>query len=257
MGVVYKGKHLLIDRPVAIKMLHHEYASNDLISSRFLREAKSLSSLSHPNLVAVFDYGITADKEPYLVMEYYDGKGLDEIFESSADMTLTEIIKILCQVCDALTAVHNQSIVHRDIKPSNVLISVDAVVKLVDFGIAKNLENTALDLTEAGEVVGTPTYMSPEQCRGLELDSRSDIYSLGCVMYEALTGRAPFSADSFYELAQQHIEAEPSGFSLIDVSREVSQALADVVFQALAKDPDRRQQTAAQLKDALLAAAGM
>jgi len=258
MGIVYKAKHLLIDRPVAIKMLHPENAANDHLVGRFLSEAKSLSSLSHPNLVAVFDYGITASKEPYLVMEYYKGKGLDEILESGANMNVAQIIPILCQVCDALTAVHNQSIVHRDIKPSNVLISADSLVKLVDFGIAKSLQsNNLINLTDAGEVVGTPKYMSPEQCMGKELDSRSDIYSLGCVMYEAFTGQTPFSANSFYEMAQQHIGVLPSSFSLTQAPRAVSQALSEVLFQALAKDPDKRQQTAGELKEALLAAARM
>jgi len=261
MGIVYKGRHLLIDRPVAIKMLRPEFVSDEQVVSRFLREAKSLSSLSHPNLVAVFDYGMTTTKEPYLVMEYYEGRGLDDILVSDAKIGVAEIIPILCQVCDALTAVHSKSIVHRDVKPSNVLISGEAMVKLVDFGIAKSLENKSMTLTEVGEVVGTPKYMSPEQCLGKDLDSRSDIYSLGCVMYEAITGRAPFYADSFYELVQQHLETVPSNFSVVQSSPAVSQAMAqglvDVIFQALAKDPSQRQQTAAKLKDDLLAVAAM
>jgi DNA-binding NarL/FixJ family response regulator/tRNA A-37 threonylcarbamoyl transferase component Bud32 len=252
MGIVYKGTHLLMERPVAIKMLHPEYASDELVCRRFQTEAKSLSLLSHPNLVAVYDFGITAGNEPFMVMDYHKGLGLEDILDNHEPMTTQQAIDIFCQVCDALTAVHNRDIIHRDIKPSNIVISEDGNVKLVDFGIAKSVDANAMNLTMAGEVVGTPKYMSPEQCMGLALDQRSDIYALGCVMYEVFTGRAPFSADSFYEMVRQHVDKEPSRVPFLHSPMTVPAELQKIVLTALSKDPDTRHQTAADLKQALL-----
>lgn len=255
MGIVYKGKHLLMDRPVAIKMLHPEYLQDELVVKRFQSEAKSLSSLSHPNLVSVFDFGITPNKEPYMVMDFHDGKGLDEILEKYSKIDLSMALKIFCQVCDALTAVHSRNMVHRDIKPGNIVISEDGLVKLVDFGIAKNVDSKALHLTMTGEVVGTPKYMSPEQCMGKTLDARSDIYALGCVMYEVFTGMPPFEADSFYEMVRQHVDDVPSHLPFADPSLKIPVGLEAIIFKTLQKDPALRQQTAAQLKLELIALA--
>jgi serine/threonine protein kinase len=258
MGIVYKGKHLLMDRPVAIKMLHPEYCEDEVVVKRFQTEAKSLSTLSHPNLVAVFDFGMTPTKEPYMVMDYHDGKGLDEILERFTRLNLDMAVKVFCQVCDALTAVHERHMVHRDIKPSNIVISEKGLVKLVDFGIAKSADSKALNLTMTGEVVGTPKYMSPEQCMGKELDARSDIYALGCVMYEAFTGKPPFDADTFYEMVRQHVDDLPSRVPFRKLSLnsvKVPPELEAIAFKALEKDPDQRYQTAALLKKDLLAVA--
>ncbi len=252
MGIVYKGRHLLMDRPVAIKMLHPEYAFDEIVAKRFLSEAKSLCAVSHPNLVSVFDFGMTATNEPYMVMEYHDGKALDDILADCPTMDLAAAIRIFAQVCDALTGVHESNIVHRDIKPGNILIAENGMVKLVDFGIAKILNGKALNLTMSGEVVGTPKYMSPEQCMGKPLDARSDIYALGCVMHEFFTGRPPFEADTFFEMVQKHVHEIPKKMPfyphLLSVPPEQT-----IVRQALEKEPRNRQQTAALLKEELLA----
>ncbi len=251
MGVVYKGKHLYMDRPVAIKMLHPEYTEDDVVYKRFQSEAKSLSSLSHPNLVAVFDFGVTANREPFMVMDFHEGKGLDDILLDKIKISPEAAIPIFCQVCDALSAVHERNIVHRDIKPSNIVISEDGVVKLVDFGIAKKMDSPSTNLTMAGEVVGTPKYMSPEQCMGRELNTSSDIYALGCVMYEVFTGQPPFDADSFYEMVRQHVDHDPSRLPF-RASPEISPKLEAIILKSLSKDPSQRQQSTAQLKEELL-----
>jgi len=252
MGIVYKGKHLLMDRPVAIKMLHPEYADDELIVKRFRSEAQSLSGLSHQNLVAVFDFGITPANEPYMVMDYHQGRGLDDILDSHVALKADFAIHIFSQVCDALTAVHQHHIVHRDIKPSNIVIAENGMVKLVDFGIAKSVGSKALHLTMTGEVVGTPKYMSPEQCMGKELDARSDIYALGCVMYEVFTGKPPFEADSFYEMVRQHVDILPSKLPFLQPAMPIPSALEAIIFKTLQKDPNLRHQSAAQLKNELL-----
>jgi DNA-binding NarL/FixJ family response regulator/tRNA A-37 threonylcarbamoyl transferase component Bud32 len=252
MGIVYKGRHLFMDRPVAIKMLHPENAEDEVTYKRFQSEAKSLSALSHPNLVAVFDFGITANKEPYMVMDYHNGKGLDLMLKESDRLQPAQGISIFTQVCDALSAVHERSIVHRDIKPGNIVISDDGMVKLVDFGIAKKVDTKLSDLTMAGEVVGTPKYMSPEQCMGKDLQASSDIYALGCVMYEVFTGGPPFDADSFYEMVRQHVDHNPSRLPF-RACPEIPSKLESIIFKSLAKDPTARYQSAAQLKEDLLA----
>jgi DNA-binding NarL/FixJ family response regulator/tRNA A-37 threonylcarbamoyl transferase component Bud32 len=253
MGIVYKGRHLLMDRPVAIKMLHPEYVADELVVKRFLSEAKSLSTLSHPNLVAIFDFGMTPAQEPYLVMEYCEGKGLDDILENQSKIDIGRAIHIFCQVCDALTAAHERNIVHRDIKPSNILVSEEGIVKLVDFGIAKSADSKAINLTMTGEVVGTPRYMSPEQCVGGHLDARSDIYALGCVMYEVFTGTPPFVADSFYEMVNKHVNEKPPTLPFDRLPVPVPPTLVAIVFHTLEKEPNDRPHTAASLKKALLA----
>jgi DNA-binding NarL/FixJ family response regulator/tRNA A-37 threonylcarbamoyl transferase component Bud32 len=252
MGIVYKGRHLLMDRPVAIKMLHPENAEDEVTYKRFQSEAKSLSALSHPNLVSVFDFGLTANKEPYMVMDYHNGKGLDEILHETEKVSASRGISIFCQVCDALTAVHERSMVHRDIKPGNIVISDAGLVKLVDFGIVKKVDNKINNLTMAGEVVGTPKYMSPEQCMGKDLQATSDIYSLGCVMYEVFTGAPPFDADSFYEMVRHHVDHSPSRLPF-RAAPEIPAKLEAIILKSMAKDPSQRYQSTAQLKEELLA----
>jgi eukaryotic-like serine/threonine-protein kinase len=253
MGIVYKGKHLLMDRPVAIKMLHPELAANELVVRRFLSEAKSLCAVSHPNLVTVFDFGMTPAKEPYIVMEYHEGKALDDLVHESSPIELGAAINIFSQVCDALTGVHAQNIVHRDIKPGNIIISESGQVKLVDFGIAKNMDGKGVDLTMSGEVVGTPSYMSPEQCMGQSLDATSDIYSLGCVMFEFFTGKTPFNSGSFLGIVHKHIHELPSKVPFYQLLVHVPAELEEIIFQTLEKEPSKRQQSAAILKRALAA----
>ncbi len=246
MGIVYKATHLLMDRPVAIKMLHSHHLADASIVKRFQTEARSLSLLTHPNLVTAFDFGMTQLNEPYMVMDFHDGKGLDEILQTYSKITFGRAVNIFSQICDALTAVHECGIVHRDIKPSNILISEAGLVKLVDFGIAKSIQSMTSNLTLAGQVMGTPRYMSPEQYMGKELDSRSDIYALGCVMYEVFTGKPPFSATGYFELVRQHVEDLPSHEPFAPLI-DFSPALEEIIFKCLEKDPDFRYQSAEQL----------
>jgi DNA-binding NarL/FixJ family response regulator len=257
MGIVYRAKHLLMDRLVAIKMLHPALIEDELVVRRFQSEAKSLNGLVHPNLVAVFDYGITAKGEPYMVMDYHNGRGLDNILENHSQIDIGMAFNIFSQACDALTAVHEHNMLHRDIKPSNIVISEDGLVKLVDFGIAKSIVKAALNLTPACEIVDTPKYMSPEQCIGGELDARSDIYALGCVMYEVFGGQPPFKADNFYDMVRQHVDVAPSRLPFFQLSEYFSPVLESIVFKALAKEPDQRYQSTAELKIELQAVASL
>lgn len=254
MGIVYKGRHLLMDRPVAIKMLYPQHIADMYVLRRFQTEARSLSTLSHPNLVAVFDFGIADSDEPYMVMDFHEGKGLDEVLKIYQRIATPRALEIFLQVCEALSVVHENNIVHRDIKPGNILVSEAGAVTIVDFGIAKSTQSMASNLTRPGYVVGTPSYMSPEQCLGQELDSRSDIYSLGCVMYEVFTGKPPFSAPTYFELVRQHIEDAPSREPFA-AATGFSPVLEAIILKCLAKEPAMRYQSARQIKQELLAVA--
>jgi len=252
MGIVYKAKHLLMDRCVAIKMLRRQHLGDALIVKRFQSEAKSLAALSHPGLVTIFDYGMTHLNEPYLVMDFHDGLGLDQILLSRSKITVGRAVNIFSQICAALTVVHECNIIHRDIRPSNILISANGLVKLIDFGIARSSQSMASNLTVAGQVMGTPNYMSPEQCLGRELDARSDIYALGCVMYQVFTGKPPFSSLVYFDLVRQHVEDLPSHQPSAELLHFCPE-LEAIIFKCLAKDPERRYKSAAQLNRELTA----
>lgn len=258
MGIVYRGRHMLMDRPVAIKMLHPEYSEDEQVVKRFQSEARTLSQVIHPNLVSVFDFGLTAHGEPFMVMDYHQGQSLENYLIANGPLPMNFGRNVFCQVLEALQAVHKTGIVHRDIKPSNIIVSKDVppVVKLVDFGIAKNIHSSKekLKLTMTGEVVGTPRYMSPEQCTGRELDARSDIYALGCVMYECFTGKPTFDGDSFYDMVRQHVNEMPSRLPFFQPGISLPKELVEVIFKALRKDPDERFQTAQEMETALKAA---
>ncbi len=255
MGIVYRGRHVLMNRAVAIKMLHPEYAADDQVVGRFQSEAQTLSQLSHPNLVSVFDFGVTARQEPFMVMDFHSGQSLENYLIENGPLDAEMGIALFSQVLDGLSVVHRAGIVHRDIKPSNVLVSLEPQlgVKIVDFGIAKNpaFEREKLKLTNTGEVVGTPRYMSPEQCTGKVLDARSDIYALGCVMYESFTGKAIFQGDSFYDLVRQHVNDYPSQLPFFQPGVSLSKEVVEVIYKALRKDPDERFQSAAEMREAL------
>ena len=255
MGMVYKGRHIYMNRLVAIKVLHPEQAKDQSIVARFRKEASALCRFSHPNLVAVFDFGVMKSGEPFMVMDFCDGESLDKIIRREGNLKIEQCLDIFSQACEALIAVHSQGMIHRDVKPGNLLLGKDGMIKLVDFGLCKNvggLENL-IRRTCTGEVVGSPSYMSPEQCIGKELDQRSDIYSLGVSMYEALTGEIPFDGDSFYEILNQHIRGTPSREPFL--RKNIPIELEEIVFRCIDRDPDARFQSAEELLKALQKAA--
>jgi serine/threonine protein kinase/tetratricopeptide (TPR) repeat protein len=258
MGVVYKAHHKSVEKTLAVKMLHPRFANDKQVMKRFENEAKAASLLTHVNLASVYDYGVSADGEPYLVMDYVDGQTLQDVLKVEKSLPVPRFLNIFKQVCDALAHAHMKQLVHRDLKPANImLVTTDNqsdFVKLVDFGIAKALPKANTDeqrLTQTGEVLGSPVYMCPEQCLGLQPDARGDIYSLGCVMYEALVGRPPFLRDNVVQTILAHLNESPSSFAECAPERGLPPELEKIVFKCLEKDPAKRFQTAEELKDGL------
>ena len=260
MSIVYKAKHRLMDRIVAIKMLHSNIKYDPVSLERFRLEAQAASSLSHHNIIAVHDFGVTAESEAYFVMDYLDGESLDELLQRKTKLPWERAIGIFKQVADGLGAAHKKSIIHRDLKPANVvLIKEDdgsELAKLVDFGIAKLLAGAGKEqqnLTKTGDVFGSPIYMSPEQCLGKSLDQRSDIYSLGCLMYETLTGNPPLMGTSYLETMNKQVDEPPKPFAEAAPDAKVPAELESIIMRCLAKDPDQRYQNCEEIRDQLSA----
>jgi serine/threonine protein kinase len=258
MGVVYRGVHLLMDREVAIKVVHARYAQQDpSCLDRFKLEAKATSALSHPNVMAVFDFGITDTGTAYLVMDYLRGESLDQILKREGELHPLRALRIFRQACGALAHAHSKGVIHRDLKPSNIML-VDEhdesdVVKIVDFGIAKLLpgaRGNSQQLTDTGQIFGSPLYMSPEQCMGNSQDGRSDIYSLGCLMYEALAGIPPITGDNVLAVVYKHLNEIPVSMGVL-ARQKVPDELEEIVAKALEKHPDSRYQSMADLKKIL------
>lgn len=255
MGNVYKATQKIVERTVAVKVMHSEKLQKREAVLRFQQEARAAGSLNHPNIVGFFDFGLTDDNVPFIVMDYIQGASLFDVLKQST-LPLDRFINIFSQICDALEHAHSKGIIHRDIKPSNVMLvrneDGSECVKILDFGIAKLLPRHDLParvtLTQTGELFGSPQYMSPEQFAGLPLDTRSDMYSLGCVMYEALTGQAPVTADSIIELVQKHTNEPPAPMRSIKPDLDIPKQLEAVVFKTLEKDPEQRFPTMAVLK---------
>jgi serine/threonine-protein kinase len=248
MGAVYRVTRLLIGDTVAIKILHATQNADSMATERFRREAQAAARLKHPNVVAVYDFGVSSDGFQYLVMELVEGNSLREIIRKQGPFNSYAASEIVGQVCAALDAAHQQGVIHRDIKPDNILVSSTADgrrVKVLDFGIAKLRDQSASDLTQTGSVMGTPHYMSPEQCLGEELDSRSDVYSLGIVLYEMLCGVVPFNSPISTAVVVQHVNQPPP--SLRARNPNIPPAVEAVVFHALAKRREARPQTAGDL----------
>lgn len=257
MGTVYRATRLLIGDAVAIKVLHPAQVSDLQAIERFRREAQAVARLKHPNVVVVHDFGVSNRSLVYFVMELVEGESLRSIIKRGP-LAPSATGEIISQVCSALDEAHRRNIIHRDLKPDNVIVttlSTGLRVKVLDFGIAKllDLSVTADNLTQTGTVLGTPHYMSPEQCLGEELDGRSDIYSLGVVLYEMLSGIVPFKSPSLTALVLQHVTQPPPPLRGINIS--ISVALERVVMRALEKQRDARQQTvnelARELRDAI------
>ncbi|HEY9719446.1 MAG TPA: serine/threonine-protein kinase [Trichormus sp.] len=256
MSIVYKALHKLMDRNVAIKMLHKNLKEDIVALERFRLEARAASLLSHQNIIAVYDFGVTNDGEPYFVMDCLEGESLKELIERKGRVPFDRALPIFRQICDGLEAAHKKGVVHRDLKPANVcLIKEDdgsELVKLVDFGIAKLLPQSGKEqqhLTQTGEVFGSPIYMSPEQCLGKDLDTRSDIYALGCLMYETLTGDPPFIGDSFLETMNKHVGEEAKSIRKAFPDANVPEDLDQLILQCMSKKPENRYQSAGEIRD--------
>jgi serine/threonine-protein kinase len=249
MGAVYRGSQHSVGREVAIKLVTPTLVSDSDVIKRFLREAKLASRLSHPNAVAVLDFGQTDDGLFYLVMELVTGRTLDQVIKAEKTLTPERIVRIGTQVCDALEGAHALQIVHRDLKPANIMLMASGrdLVKVLDFGLAKSLapDQTSMTMTNAGSLLGTPAFMPPELALGQSCDGRADLYSLGVILYLLGTGRLPFISESAHELIAMH------GTQPAPPMHGVPPALGAVVDQLLEKDPARRLQTAAQTREAL------
>lgn len=254
MGVVYKGKQELMDRIVAIKMLLAHHLNDTHSVKRFLHEGKATCKLKHPHIITVYDYGVSPQGQPYIVMDFLEGTPLSDQIRKEGQIGVDRSMSIFKQAALALEHAHSQGVIHRDLKPSNiVLIDFDGnkdYVKVVDFGVAKLIEDAGTEmqrLTQMGEVCGSPVYMSPEQCQGMPLDPRSDIYSMGIVMYETLTNKLPLLGKTLVETMHKHIMEPPTPFSESRPDLYIPERVEQVIFRALAKNPEDRQQSMKQL----------
>src|SRR5437764_4924433 len=246
MAEVWEGHDVVLARRVAVKLPHAHLGRQESFRRRFRREAVAAARLSHPNIVSIFDTG-TDDEDNFIVMERVDGPSLRQLFVPDRAMPVDRAVSITGQVASALEYAHRQGVVHRDIKPANILIGQDGMVKVADFGIAKAALGD--DMTQTGTALGTARYLAPEQVDGGLPDRRSDIYSLGVVLYEMICGRPPFRADNELALALQHLRADPPPPR--SVAPEVPPWLEGVVLTALAKSPDQRFASADRLCNAL------
>ncbi len=245
MAEVFLARDSALDRPVAVKVLFAEFATDPAFVERFRREAQAAANLTHPNIVGVYDWG-AQDGTYYIVMEYVDGESLAQITHSAGPLQARRAAEIAFEVAGGLGYAHQRGVVHRDVKPGNVLISSSGVAKVTDFGIARALSSPADDLTQAGSVMGTASYFSPEQAQGFAVDARSDLYSLGVVLFELVTGRPPFVGDSPVAIAYKHVQERPPRPS--DVVSGVPAGLEAVILKLLSKDPANRYLSADDLR---------
>ncbi|MDT7689411.1 MAG: eukaryotic-like serine/threonine-protein kinase [Acidobacteriota bacterium] len=264
MGCVYRATHVLMEKTVAVKVLHPALAADDKIVARFTREAKAASRISHPHAINVTDFGESDNGVVYLVMEYLKGRTLKEVVRSGGPMPLARVVEIVHQVSGALEAAHVEGVVHRDLKSDNIMLEEAAGggdwAKVLDFGIAKiqqtaqSIHETDPGLTAPNLIIGTPQYMSPEQCsQASDIDARSDVYSFGVIIYELLAGHVPFTADSPTGVMMKHIQ-EPAP-SILDERKDLPASIGRVIARALAKRPEERFQSAGELYEALSVAA--
>ena len=262
MGTVYRARHLLIDRPVAVKVLNPRFVEDEAARTRFRREAKACGRLQHVNAVTVTDFGTSQDGYVYLVMELLEGRTLRDVLAKEGPLDPARSVSLVLQISAAVAAAHEAGIIHRDLKPGNIFIvqraEVPAVVKVLDFGIAK-LAADSLDedepktLTQVGAMIGTPRYMSPEQCNGAELTPAADVYSLGVILYEMLTGTVPFSGSTPLAIAMKHTGEVPR--SPRDFVSAIPPALEQAVLHTLEKRPQDRPANAAEFRAELLSTA--
>jgi serine/threonine protein kinase len=258
MGVVYKARHTLMDRIVAIKMLKSTLISDSMSVKRFQQEVKASARIDHPHAITVYNFGISPEGLPYIVMDFLQGNSLAEVIKAEGHVEVDRGVKIITQACEALAHAHKQGVVHRDLKPSNIVLTEydedPDFVKVVDFGVAKLMGGTAEGaqrLTQTGEVCGSPVYMSPEQCMGQELDLRSDIYSMGILIYETLTGKLPLIGRTMVDTMSKHVSEMPPSFSKVRPDLYIPERIEQVVMRAMAKDPADRHQNMDELREDL------
>ncbi|WP_327111262.1 Stk1 family PASTA domain-containing Ser/Thr kinase [Nocardia sp. NBC_01730] len=257
MSEVHKARDVRLSRDVAIKVLRADLARDPTFYLRFKREAQNAAALNHPAIVAVYDTGeaeVDGGPLPYIVMEYVDGDTLRDIVRGKGPLPPRRAMEVVADVCAALDFSHKAGIVHRDMKPANIMINRAGAVKVMDFGIARAIADSANPMTQTAAVIGTAQYLSPEQARGETVDARSDVYSVGCVLFEILTGEPPFTGDSPVAVAYQHVREDPRLPS--HVYSGVPRELDSVVLKAMSKNPANRYQTAAEMRADLIRVLG-
>ncbi len=253
MAEVHRGRDTVLGRDVAVKIMRSELARDDTFYRRFRREAQNSASLNHPSIVAIYDTGeehVDGDDLPYIVMEVVEGDTIRDVILMDGPMEIDRALGVMADVCGAIDFSHRKGIIHRDVKPANIMISHDGAVKVMDFGIARAISDSTSTLTQTSSVLGTAQYLSPEQARGESVDSRSDIYSAGCVLYEMVTGAPPFTGESPVAVAYQHVREDPAPPSTINP--ELDRYVDAVVMQAMAKNPDNRYSSAGDMRSDLL-----
>ncbi len=256
-GLVYRAKHVFMDTYVAVKLLFPQMTAQADHVDRFKREASSAMTLSHHNVLRVHDFGFLDIMQPYLVMELLEGKSLADLISSEGRLSPAQMLDLMQQTASGLAHAHEKGIVHRDIKPSNLMLVEEEAdklsVKIVDFGLAKvtRLDNTTATLTKTGDIFGSPPYMSPEQCLGRSVDQRSDIYSLGCIIFEALNGSPPFVGDSLLATILLHVHGLPPSLEVPGASPELLQELERIIGKCLQKDRDYRYESVHELQEDL------
>jgi eukaryotic-like serine/threonine-protein kinase len=271
MGVVYKAIQESTGREVAVKLLHHFLGGNSDSVKRFHREAKAVSRLNHPNIIRLYDFGVMDEGQPYIVTELLSGPTLADVLRKKGFISIKQAMPIFEQVCSAVGEAHRSRVIHRDLKPENIVLEdvdingdLDApdlikknAIRVLDFGVAKMWSDhgdSSAALTLEGKVCGSPAYMSPEQCRGVDVDYRTDVYSMGVVFFETLTGKRPFSADDLMALMLMHVNNQVPSLGAIQPEVLYSQELNGVIIKAMAKNPNERQQSSEELWEDLKAA---
>jgi eukaryotic-like serine/threonine-protein kinase len=255
MAEVHRGRDLRLGREVAVKVLRSDLARDPSFQVRFRREAQAAASLNHPAIVAVYDTGedrTALGATPYIVMEYVEGETLRDVIRREGHLSAERAMSLAADICGALDFSHRNGIVHRDVKPGNVMITPQGTVKVMDFGIARAVSDSAATMTSTAAVIGTAQYLSPEQARGESVDARSDVYSMGCLLYELVTGAPPFSGDSPVAVAYQHVREDarlPSS-----INPEVPPELDAILMKSMSKNPANRYQSAAEMRNDLLRA---